>query len=429
MADNSSRIRKPVPFDELPPPEIPPALAPMPPSPLRVVLVAASGQEEVSVVYKQTYTFQHGRRCELAEEQPPLEEKNILHDELVPGVTPSYKTLPELVGYKTGTDVVVQGSARSARRMSQMQVGVEIAGKYAHRAEVFGPRFCDHVNGKVAFTPPEPFEEMPLRYENAYGGRDRLFEAELLRKVEQTTPAEDLRRVKSVAGEILQEGHPLMYPRNRFGKGYVLEDRKDLIEGRELPNLEWPNDRLTPGRLVVGNPLDWNKQPLPVGFGYLDLSSFPRCSMVGLPPATTNKKEPVVEVARGLIPADFCRGNIFTCKPEDLPKLIHPSAGRCASLGLWLPFLRGNEPILLDGMDPEHPRFLVQLPGETPVFTIPGLAPHPVEVAGKLHLVCIDLYSRLLTLIWAGRTQSSPSMTPDRVKEMQSAVKVNMRKD
>jgi hypothetical protein len=80
-------------------------------------------------------------------------------------------------------------------------------------------------------------------------------------------------------------------------------------------------------------------------------------------------------------------------------------------------------------MDPEHPRFLVQLPGETPVFTIPGLAPHPVEVAGKLHLVCIDLYSRLLTLIWAGRTQSSPSMTPDRVKEMQSAVKVNMRKD
>lgn len=429
MADNSPRIPKPTPLDELPPPEIPPALAPSPPSPLRVVLVAASGEEEVSIVYKRTYTFEHGRPCELAEEQPPLEEKNVPHDEIAPDVAPSYKTLPELIGYKTGADVVVQGSARPARPLSQMQVGVEIAGKYAHRAEVFGPRFCDTVNGKVAFTPPEPFEEMPLRYENAYGGRDRLFEEELVKKLEETTPAEDLRRVKAVAGEILQDGHPLMYPRNRFGKGYVLEDRKELIEGRELPNLEWPNDRLTPGRLVVGNPLDWNKQPLPIGFGYFDPSSFPRCSMFGLPPATTENQGPVVEVARGLIPADFSRGNIFTCTPEDLPKLIHPSAGRCASLGLWLPFLRGGESVALEGMDPEHPRFLVELPRERPVFSIPGLARRLVEVGGELYLVCIDLYSRLLTLVWAGRTKSPPSLTPDQVKEIERAVKVDMRKD
>lgn len=429
VMNNRSRIPKPVPFDELPPPEIPPERAPAPPSPLRVVLVAASGQEEVSVVYKRTYAFQHGRPCELAEEQPPLEEKEILHDEIAPGVPPCYKTLPELIGYKTGTDVVVQASARPARRMSQMQVGVEIARKYVHKAEVFGPRFCDYVNGRVAFTPPQPFEEMPLRYENAYGGRDRLFEADFLKTLEEKTPAEDFRRVKSAAGEILQEGHPLMYPRNRFGKGYVLEDRRDLIEGRELPNLEWPNDRLTPGRLVVGNPLDWNKQPLPIGFGYLDVASFPRCSMVGLPPATTDKKEPVMEVARGLIPADFCRGNLFTCKPEDLPKLIHPSAGRCASLGLWLPFLRGNETIFLDGMDPEHPRFAVAPPGETPVFTIPGLASHPVEVAGQLYLICIDMYARLLILVWAGRVQSPHLMSPGSLKELQSAVKVSMRKE
>jgi hypothetical protein len=429
MADNSTRIPKPTPLDELPPPEIPPALAPSPPSPLRVVLVAASGEAEVSVIYKRTYTFEHGRPCELAEEQPPLEEKNVPHDEIAPDVAPSYKVLPEVVGYKTGTDVVVQGSAHPARPLSQMQVGVEIAGKYAHKAEVFGPRFCDYVNGRVVFTPPEPFEEMPLRYENAYGGRDRRFEADLVKKLEETTPAEDLRRAKAVAGEIVQEGHPLMYPRNRFGKGYVLEDRKELIEGRELPNLEWPNDRLTPGRLVVGNPLDWNKQPLPIGFGYLDPSSFPRCSMFGLPPATTEKQGPVVEVARGLVPADFSRGNIFTCKPEDLPKLIHPSAGRCASLGLWLPFLRGGESIVLDGMDPEHSRFLVELPRESPVFGIPGLDRRCVEVGGELYLVCIDLYSRLLTLVWAGRTKSPPSLTPDQVKEIEPAVKVDMRKD
>jgi hypothetical protein len=401
----------------------------MEPSRICVVLAAASGEEEVSVIYKQTYTFQHGSPCLLADEQLPLELVNVLHDEISPGVAPSYKILSEMVGYKTGTDVVVQGSARPAQPMSQMRVGVEIAGKYAHKAEVFGPRFCDYVNGKVVFTPPEPFEEMPLRYENAYGGRDRLFEAELVKKVEETTPAEDLRRVKSVAGEILQEGHPLMYPRNRFGKGYVLEDRKDLIEGRELPNIEWPNDRLTPGRLVVGNPLDWNKQPLPIGFGYLDPSSFPRCSMFGLPPATMTKQEPVVEVARGLIPADFCRGNIFTSKPEDLPRLIHPSAGRCASLGLWLPFLNGDETVVLEGMDPAHPRFVIELPGERPEFSVPGLAPHPVEIRGELYLVCIDLFSRLLTLVWAGRTRPSVSPTSEQLQQIESETEVRMKRN
>jgi len=429
MADSSSRIPKPIPFDELPKMEVPPHLKPMAPSRICVVLAAASGEEEVSVIYKQTYTFQHGSPCRLADEQLPLEQVNVLHDEISPGVAPSYRILYEIVGYKTGTDVVVQGSAHPARPILQMRVGVEIAGKYAHKAEVFGPRFCDYVNGKVVFTPPEPFEEMPLRYENAYGGRDRPFETELLKKVEETTPAEDLRRVKAVAGEILQEGHPLMYPRNRFGKGYVLEDRKDLIEGRELPNIEWPNDRLTPGRLVVGNPLDWNKQPLPIGFGYLDPSSFPRCSMFGLPPATTTKQEPVVEVARGLIPADFCRGNIFTCKPEDLPRLIHPSAGRCASLGLWLPFLNSDETVVLEGMDPAHPRFVMELPGERPEFSVPGLAPHPVEIRGELYLVCIDLFSRLLTLVWAGRTRPSVSPTLEHLQQIESEIEVRMKRN
>jgi len=429
MADNSTRIPQPVPFDELPPPEMPPGLAPMPPSPLRVVLVTASGEEEVSVIYKRTYTFEHGRPCEPAGEQPPLEEKNVLYDEIAPGVTPSYKVLPEVVGYKTGTDLVVQGSARPARPMSQMRVGVKIAGKCAHEAEVFGPRFCDYVNGKAVFTAPKPFEEMPLRYENAYGGRDRLFEAELLKKLEETTPAEDMRRVKAVAGEILREGHPLMYPRNRFGKGYVLDESNDLIEGRELPNLEWPNDRLTPGRLVVGNPLDWNKQPLPIGFGYLDPSSFPRCSMFGLPPATTAKQEPVVEVDRGLIPADFCRGNIFTCKPEDLPRLIHPSAGRCASLGLWLPFLNGSETVVLEGMHFAHPSFVIELPGERPEFSVPGVAPHPAQIQGELYLVCIDLLSQLLTLVWAGRTRPSVSPTREQLQQIESETEVRMKRN
>jgi len=150
--------------------------------------------------------------------------------------------------------------------------------------------------------------------------------------------------------------------------------------------------------------------------------------MFGLPPATTSTQEPVVEVDRGLIPADFCRGNIFTCNPEDLPNLIHPSAGRCASLGLWLPFLNGNETVVLEGMDPAHPSFVIELPGERPEFSVPGLAPHPVEIRGELYLVCIDLLSRLLTLVWAGRTRPSVSPTREQLQQIESETEVRMKR-
>jgi len=427
MPDSAPRIPRPVPLDEMLRPEQPlPGAERSQPSTLRVVTIAITGRPELAVVYKRTYQWEPGRSCSLADEQPPLEERNVPHEEIAPDVAPSYKVLCEVVGFKTGTDVVIHGDACTRRPVTQTKVRATIADLPTHEADVQGSRQCDYVNGKLVFTEPKAFERMPLRYENAYGGKDPRFEEELHKHLKENPPEQDMRRAKSAVDDILAKGNPLAYPRNRFGKGYILDNRMELIEGRELPNLESPNDRLTPERLVVGTPLAWNKQPLPAGFGYLDPGSFPRSAMFGLPPATRHEPETYVEVARNLIPDDFCRGNLITASPQDLPGLIHPSAGRCASLGLWAPFLKGNETVMLEGMDPEHLRLSIELPGVRPRFAINGLNPRPVELDARLYLVHLDLFARQLVLVWTAQTPLTRILQPADLIEVESGVRTSL---
>lgn len=395
-------IPRPVPLDELPQPEPPPELAPREPSTLRLTTIRDADRVRLAVVYKRTYRFEHRQRMVLADEQLPLQEEAEPHDELEPERTPSWKALPELIARMPGTDLIVQGSARPPSPTAEMTVAVELSGRVVHSALVFGPRRCEVSGGRITFTPPEPFEEMPLRYEYAYGGGDPAFDRDVLEIVRRDVSKDKIRRVTAVAEELFGDGHPLMYPRNRFGSGYVIDPRPEDVEGRELPRMEWPTDRLTPERLAVGNPLDWNKQPLPVGFDYLDPSAFPRSSMLALPPPVTATTETFEEVERGLIPPDFSRGNILTAKPEDLPGILHPWAGRSASLGLWLPFLRGNEALGLVGMDPAHPQLVAQLPGERPSFQVPGMLAQGTLVEPELHAIRMDVPEGLATLVWVG---------------------------
>lgn len=450
MTEQSRRIPQPTSLeDSSVEPEVPEEMRSPPPSPLRAVQTAVTGQPEFAVLYKRTYRFEHDRPCRLADEQLPLAEELVEYGEdvgdgeqdaegdgsgesgsgadgPVDDGPVSYRKLPDLIGYKPGTDVVVHGSARPPEPVSRMTVSVEVGDHPPHRAEVFGRRVCRYVNGSPVFTDPEPFEEMPLRYENAYGGQDPHFEAAVADGVMDRVSPEDLRRTKAVAEELVSSGHPLMYPRNRFGKGYVIDEVPEAIEGRELPNLELPSDRLTPDRLVVGNPLDWNKQPLPIGFGYLDASSFPRCSMFGLPPPTIEEPGPFVEVERGLIPSDFSRGNIFTTPQEEMGGLIHPWAGRVASLGLALPLLRGDEEVRLTGVDPVRSPLRFPLPGEMPRLRIPVSRSRAWEPRPDLYLVDVDVPERVLSLVWAGRVRLDDPITPERQRELESVVEIEM---
>src|SRR5437899_4102 len=125
MPEPRRPIPQPKPMEpQPPPPELLQLLLPPSPSTLRVTQVLATGQPELAVVYKRTYVIEPGRPCRPADEQPPLAEEAAPHEELTPGVAPSCRALTETIGFKTGTDVVVQGSARPPRPTTTTTVAV-----------------------------------------------------------------------------------------------------------------------------------------------------------------------------------------------------------------------------------------------------------------------------------------------------------------
>jgi len=416
----SQPIPQPKPVELIKPP--PPLV--MAPATTRVVLAQASGAAELVVVHKRTYTWEPGKRAWPADVQPPLDEAGAPYPPLVEGRAPSWKSLPEVVGFKAGTDVVIQGSARSPRPVERLST-VLFLGKRRHEVVVSGRRqVAVSGGGHLVFTPAEPFTCVPLRYELAYGGRDVAYEAQMMDEVRRITPAAVMRRATPSMEGMFTNVHPLMYPRNRFGQGYVLDQRREKQAGRELPQLERPDDLLTPERLWLGNPLRWWQQPLPAGFDYLDPMTFPRMGMFACPPPGYQPGDSVREVDLALVPKDFCRGNIATATPAQMPTLLHPHAGQCASLGLNFPYLRGDEMMLLQGMDAQGLELDVLLPAERPTMTIAGLAAKPVSLNADLYLVLIDVDARQLVMVWAARHRLAQAIAPQRVPALSATTSV-----
>lgn len=392
-------LPRPTPLSALPPP--PPPL-PAAPSPLRVASLVTDAGPELAVIFKTTYDFQHGSPPRAAGEQPPLDDAGETYEPLAPDSEPSFRSLPEAIGFKTGSDVVIRGAATASRPVTSMRVGVQVR-DVRHEADVIGRRVCRLRHGRIEFSEPEPFERMPLRYELAYGGRDLWYEAAFMAELRRTAAPESMRRAGPVLKHLFGTINPFMYPRNRFGKGYILSDAAEAVEGRELPNIERPDDRITPDRIVLDDPFGWASMPVPIGFDYFDPLSFPRCAMLGMPPDAGEQATPA-EVRMGLIPPDYCRGHVLTAEGAAMADVIHPCASRVASLGLWLPFLAPGEPIYLWGMVPDLPYLQVDLPAAAPAFLLEDPHVERSRMDCELHLVHIDVDARRLTLVWVGRS-------------------------
>jgi hypothetical protein len=74
---------------------------------------------------------------------------------------------------KPGTDVVVVGNAVAPDRVPVRELDVVVrAGPVQRALHVTGLRVWYRSMAGLALTPPEPFEEVPLRWEYAWGGTD-----------------------------------------------------------------------------------------------------------------------------------------------------------------------------------------------------------------------------------------------------------------
>jgi hypothetical protein len=246
-------------------------------------------------------------------------------------------------------------------------VGVEVA-EQRKLLRVTGDRTASHRAGRApVFTDPVPFATMPIRYERAYGGQDHASRPDA----------------------------PFHYPRNPLGCGIAVRNVREAVEGLRLPNLEDPEDALTPERLVLETEGHWNEQPLSQGLGWFQKTWYPRCSFVGAMPSHVDSDAVMREERLGLVPS----GQIALARRFRLPSFdVRFNNG--ASIGLAVQDLRPGSRIRLAHVDPE-PLLSFHLPQAWPRIAL-DIGQGPQEVPAALHTVLIEVEPRRVNLIWRG---------------------------
>lgn len=355
----------------------------------RAVLLAAdaAGRRIVSIHAKLTYRLQLSGACVLADQQAAFLELG--EDQGEETALPELDILP----HKAATDLIIMASAHAPRgkRAARLTASIE-CGDVGRRMRVQGDRRCIYKGrGSIAFSAPEPFERVPLRYERAYGGCDPT-----------VTPEQPKTLLEAVSP------HPGIYPRNPAGRGYVVNETPWLIDGLLLPNIEDPRGMLTPERLVSGGPENWWRQPLPWSCDWFDASWYPRCVYLGaLPDFLPDDDRQVEEVRRGQVPP----GQNARIRAAAMSELIDRRFSDAATPGLVLPFMKGDEAVRLHGMMPGGD-FVVRLPGAPPRMEV-RLGRRSVELTPVPNRVLIGLEEMGVYIVWHG-AYATPRPLPDR---------------
>lgn len=332
---------------------------------------APNGRPILSVLGKRTYKIANGRAAVIdGDEQIPFHEKDEFNGSAGPQ-SDSVKHESDLVAFKPMTDFALIGMARSAKgkRMLSMSVGIQV-GKAAKIVKVTGDRKAFVTPTGIGFSEPEPFEEMPLDYSRAYGGRD-----------DRSDP-----------------GAAYVYPRNPVGKGFIVKPNPKALQDLPLPNLEDPARLLTPSNLALQRYEKWMEYPDPASFGFTGRHYHPRIGFAGLPPQDRMMAEMERQRALQKLPG------IGAAPSDPLPPpvpMLNPQFHNGAAPGLALPYLSGDETIKLANLDADHPQFAFSLPGARPAAYL-DVGDGPERLPMALQTVTVLKNTGQITLVWRG---------------------------
>ncbi len=344
------------------------------PSKAKPVCLPVPGQDEdgapiYSVLVKRSYDIVPGQALRRAEADRPLALIDAYYDS-GDAETSTVKQESDVVPYKRLTDVVFIGKAYApdGNPVQSLDAGLQIDGAGRKLLRIIGDRKCAHRVGMApVVSEPRPFTQMPIRYDLAYGGKD----------------------VHSIPGL------PVYYPRNFRGKGFAVKNLRGVVQNLALPNIEDPQDLLTPERIVVEEPEGWRLQPLPQGLGWYQKFWYPRSFYSGVLPPYLAPGALTKEEHLGLVPKD----HVALYLRKKLPSLFSRFHNG-ASLGLAFPYLRGDETVRLKALTPDGLLHFM-LPGETPSIELDIGLPG-VELDAVLHSVCIRGDDNQVDLIWRG---------------------------
>ena len=285
-------------------------------------------------VVKATFDIGEDGQLAFAKEQVPV---NLAGEFVDDPESSSYVYEPECAFIKNNTDVVVIGDAVSpAGPVKRLLVEILVGDLYK-KIGVLGDRYWVKQAVGYAMSEPEPFETMPLIYENAFGGWDQR-----------------------------DETKSDYEPRNPVGKGFYskgVESDGSLV----LPNLEDPDNLI---RSITD-------RPKPVGCGFTLPQWEPRAKLAGTYDEAWQKE------ACGRLPADFDR--LFF---------------NAASEGLMANgFLLGNEPVKITNMTASG-ELLFYLPGVRAPYVDIALSDTVKKLNLNLDTIIINVRDMQVQLIW-----------------------------
>jgi len=152
----------------------------------------------------------------LLEEQPEVAEAD--------AETPFGPLDLDLMPIKSACDFAIYGNAHapsSRRTVDSMRVGIRV-GSFQRSIAVFGERIWEKRGGALAISHPKPFSQMPITWENSFGG-----------------------------AALDEGGNAVSYADNPDGKGFVTIEEN--VPGTPLPNIEEADQLIT----------DWRQHPMP----------------------------------------------------------------------------------------------------------------------------------------------------------------------
>jgi len=310
----------------------------------------------------------------------------------------------DLWPFKPQTDIVVLGHAYGDEPSFRATITV---GAKKTAFQISGERRAGlTATGDIEFTPPAPLPEGRLALSPlfAYGGRDRASEAELGNPLEHYRGA----FVADIDPAALS---PFLYPRNPWGRGYVVRPTREAISAALLPQIEDPHDLLTPARLVAERPARWPMMPLPVGCGWLPYGAFVRLACLRLVPHGERPTTAIPEVVNGWLPTDVLDHALPTA--ADTFRLAQGAwpALRCASL-------TGGETIVLERLHRRFVRLVLTLPTKRPDLRIDGRQGKLTVTKPVLHTVLIEPDEDRVTLVWRGSEHALRQYSEDELSRM-----------
>jgi hypothetical protein len=310
-------------------------------------------------------------------------------------------------------DVIVVCKARpptSGQGVFDARVRV---GTLDRQVRVFGDRRCwRDAGGNLRFTTPAPVEAVDAGWVSAYGGIDRVALAK---------HGDPIERHHKELGEPYDPHFGIyVYPRNRAGKGYLIEASTEALEACSLPNLEDPTQLLAPESLAIGRYDRWPTAPMPAALGWLSYNYFPRMAAAWLVPPFDTTEFPA---------SSFWEVRTGVLKPESLalrialPERFDLGVAQQSAVGMRVAEVMPSALVELGNLHLRHASWAFALSDERPLLALQMPDGPPVNPEPKIRTVLIEPELDRVCITWVGEHREPVPVGPGKAAKIRCAVK------